>query len=90
MTNACEAMRSRLSLVMPIIGIYIGLLGCAQSQPVSHNSHALEGDKLEEQQKLPEAIAEYTQAIQQDPQDSVVYSRRGGVLPTRRVREGSC
>ena len=77
MTYAREAMRRRLSLVMLIIGILVGLLGCAPAQRLSYNPHVAQGAELDKQQKWPEAIVEYTQGIQQDPKDDIAYDRRG-------------
>lgn len=76
MTYAREAMCCRFSLLFLIIGIHVGLLGCAQAT-LSHNPHVAQAAKLANQQKWPEAIAELTQGIQQDPKDSVAYDWRG-------------
>lgn len=82
----------RRSLLILIIGIHVGLFGCAQqplshnpqtTQPLSYNAHVAQGAKLADQQKWSEAIAEYNQGIQQDPKDPVAYDRRGAAYYNR-------
>lgn len=67
------------SQVVAAAGILLLILvGCVSiAAPVSDNPHVGQGIALEQQQKWQEAIAEYTQGIQQDPKDLVAFNRRG-------------